>query len=1398
MAVTNQNVNFGLQIGDFLESTNKVITGFGGQAQSLEQLINAGERYNRNEKLLHATIQTKIDDNNKLAVAIGRATKAQQEAGLASSQGLIVKSFTVKPVEKTPPKPFGIDPEQINVQAIANAIAINQRLKDSFPAPNNATIGQLSKYESQLGRIGQLIASGKVSKQRFDEISQSINAGKGITSLSGNELKLGIALKGLTDGFKEVSEASKTFGLNRESAFRIVEALLLKDAIGGLIGQIQQATLTAVKFQIQISEIRTLSQSNQESFQGWSQSIRRVSDALGLPQADVAESAYRALSNQITNGTAETEKFLKSTGEFARVTVTKMSTATDLTSAALQSYQLNLRNTEEVQAKFSKAIDLGRFRADDLASSFGRVSAPAAALGVSLDEVLAALATLTNQGVKADDAQTQLLNVFLKLTKPTEVMQKFLDGIGTSSGQVAIQTFTLAGVLERLEKAAKGDVKVLAELGGELRAIRGLVGLTTRGLGEDFRTNLGKIKGTTLEDFNVLKGIRAESAGDELIKEFNKVKNFFINDFGQAIINSTQQINKSLGDVGGLSGVIKGVSNSLFAGAKIYLIYKTATIASNIVTAAFSLNLKGIGLSSTAAALGITKLTAAQEFQQGVTTRGQKIGAVAGVVGKIGVFALIASEVVDLIKELAGAKDKTDELSEATQKLADKIKAARIGETSEGKDIVLEKFKKGKAQEVDAFKAQVDDTFKVILERLAISSKSAHDDLIVIRSQALETSRDLAQSFTSVTGHIKDTIRAYAENISKAKTSITQAKKNIVDLTDTVDELLLKFKQRFASPEQQFLIRNEEIARLKDKITKVATVGGENAEAELKELGNRLLHLVDEQETAKADLVLHNEELKRKYLFQTHQITLQQANQPIITSSQKIRNELEETARFVANAQNALIKSKEKEIKVNKNLEVSAEGQSKRFAEEKTRFDHLVEIRDKAGRLKPEFQTQTGEFDKTKFLPVAQKSADLLLKIFDETSIKGKTIEEQLEHQVQRQKLVKLLKEEINNLLHIEGAELVSQNIQRKQLLESQRQEKVKSIFEKSANAEITFREGAVELSKEVGAVGVLVNNIIARAGKDSNLLTIGEGEEPFKKASLKAKAALEAFFADFGKGTISPTDRAVAFNKNKDVFKEVAENEARILELTKQAQQVDERGRPIAGAREVNTIRQLNEANIAALNRAFSDFTGKVNNKDFAIPGGQTLAQLEEVKDRQTNELGAFIQRTKLLIDQQDALKNNLNEFATRFNTSVENNTKATLLYTDSIIKFAETLRREQQLNVPQGNVPNFNKGPGMHFGGLLTGPKGNDNLLIRAEAGEFIMNQISTKKWLPQLIQMNKGIAPKIPGHYHEGGFVQTSVGDVNVTITGPVSPQKNIREIGQALRREIRRGNLNLNKE
>ncbi len=348
--------------------------------------------------------------------------------------------------------------------------------------------------------------------------------------------------KTTTKTVKSQNERIKELTLSWQTMIRIVAAQLIRRAVTAVLGAIREASAAAAEFSIRIAEIRTISQSADSSVQEWSLGLRRLSDDFNIDLIDQAEAAYQALSNQVVEG-VEAFKFLESANKLAKVGVTSAEASVNLLTAALNAFHIDASESDRVAAILFKTVEQGRIRIDELAQSYGKVAVPANQLGITFEELNASLATITIQGIKANQAQTLMRAIMIKLIKPTKEMKKLFRELGVENAQAAIKAFTWPGLLQKIEERTKGSASELGNLFSRTRAITGAMIFAGEGL-KTFQNNMDEFQ-TANKNFGKAFELIFESAGETVNRELNQIKNVFISDFGAPIINALAAIQKA-------------------------------------------------------------------------------------------------------------------------------------------------------------------------------------------------------------------------------------------------------------------------------------------------------------------------------------------------------------------------------------------------------------------------------------------------------------------------------------------------------------------------------------------------------------------------------------------------------------------------------------------------------------------------------------------------------------------------------------------------------------------------------------------------------------------------------------------------------------------------------------
>jgi TP901 family phage tail tape measure protein len=329
----------------------------------------------------------------------------------------------------------------------------------------------------------------------------------------------------------------------------------------------REARQAAQDFSTAVAEAFTISTGALGDMDQVSQSVLDLSRALGEPALEVAEGLYQTLSNQVVEA-GDALRFESQAAELAIATHSELRDAVNALSSVMNSYGLDVSEVEHVSDVLFKTIELGRLRLSEFGNVLGRVSPLTAALGIRFEEMAAAIATITQKGVPAHTAITQLTQVSQKLLRPTAKLQELYEEWGVKTGPEAIRRFGgLREVLVKMQDASAGNDKEFADLLGRVRALVGALNLTTdsaSALGEAMTemTDSSKATQKALEEMRSSAGRRATEAFNrlgvtmiELGQHLLALTTPIVEIFDAAIRNANLLKAAAVGTIAGLTGM---------------------------------------------------------------------------------------------------------------------------------------------------------------------------------------------------------------------------------------------------------------------------------------------------------------------------------------------------------------------------------------------------------------------------------------------------------------------------------------------------------------------------------------------------------------------------------------------------------------------------------------------------------------------------------------------------------------------------------------------------------------------------------------------------------------------------------------------------------------------------
>jgi TP901 family phage tail tape measure protein len=263
---------------------------------------------------------------------------------------------------------------------------------------------------------------------------------------------------------------------------------------GAAVAKFGMDSFTAfASFEKQMNEVFSLMPGiSQESMGQMTEQVKAFSREFGTLPSEVVPALYESLSAGIP--AENVFSFLEVAQKTATGGVTELNTAVDALTSVVNSFGADTITAADASDIMFQTVKIGKTTVDELAASLYNVNPVAAALGVGFDQVGAALAAMTSQGVPTAQATTQLRQLFIELSDSSS---KLAGTFQTLSGQ-SFQQFIAGGgnvqqALQILEQHAASTGVGIQDLFSSVEAGGAALALTGQGT-EAFSNALGQME----------------------------------------------------------------------------------------------------------------------------------------------------------------------------------------------------------------------------------------------------------------------------------------------------------------------------------------------------------------------------------------------------------------------------------------------------------------------------------------------------------------------------------------------------------------------------------------------------------------------------------------------------------------------------------------------------------------------------------------------------------------------------------------------------------------------------------------------------------------------------------------------------------------------------------------
>ena len=204
-----------------------------------------------------------------------------------------------------------------------------------------------------------------------------------------------------------------------------------------------------------------------------------LSNKTGLAASELGNTMYDALSAGIpaSDDMSESLGFLEKNSKLAKAGFTDINTATTATAKVLNAYKMDVSETDRIHKVLMQTQNKGITTVNELGSVLSQVTPTASAMGVSFEQVGAALAGMTAQGTPTAQATTQLNQLIAELgkngTQANKAMMKMYEEMGygkKSFKELMNEGVTLVDIIVDMEGYAADNKKSLIDMFGSLEA----------------------------------------------------------------------------------------------------------------------------------------------------------------------------------------------------------------------------------------------------------------------------------------------------------------------------------------------------------------------------------------------------------------------------------------------------------------------------------------------------------------------------------------------------------------------------------------------------------------------------------------------------------------------------------------------------------------------------------------------------------------------------------------------------------------------------------------------------------------------------------------------------------------------------------------------------------------
>ena len=416
------------------------------------------------------------------------------------------------------------------------------------------------------------IANGtKISEENYRslqrEIANTENKLKTLQSQSSKWTTAGKAIEEFGNKITKVSDKVDKLGNTLTTSLTVP-----------IVGLGTAAVVTGNNFEAQMSRVQAIAGATGEELDKLTEQAMQLGAETSFSATQVAEGMENLASAGFT--TEEIMEAMPGLLDLAASSGADLATSSEIAASAIRGFGLEASEAGHVADVFAEAAAKTNAQTEDMGEAMKYIAPVANTMGLSIEEVAAAIGIMSDAGIKGEQAGTTLRGALTRLTKPTDKMIGVMEELGISFYDNEGKMKSLTEMIEMLQDATKDltdeqEQNALTTLFGT-ESLSGMVSLINRGSDDldDMTKSFKKADGAaedmadtmldnTAGSLESLSGA-IESAGIAIQKalspEIRKLSEWIqdlVNDFNNLSEEEQLNIIKTVALVAGIGPLIK-------------------------------------------------------------------------------------------------------------------------------------------------------------------------------------------------------------------------------------------------------------------------------------------------------------------------------------------------------------------------------------------------------------------------------------------------------------------------------------------------------------------------------------------------------------------------------------------------------------------------------------------------------------------------------------------------------------------------------------------------------------------------------------------------------------------------------------------------------------------------